>query len=200
MKIFLLHDPKRFTECARFSHIGSWSTGKLCQKCQQPTSKLIEPLQIEWEPGSDVVCEFSWCGYLAAIHKALGIRLQKAGFDIYLGSIEYVKPLSKSKEKRVPYPYPGPELRWLLPTKRIPLNEKESDVSVIIDCDDCGQKKYTFKVEGLVIDKTSWNGEKIFQIDQFNRSRAMFITEQAAEEMKALTISNIALSEAGEIQ
>lgn len=199
MKIFLLHDPRLFTECARFSHVGTWTRGRLCEKCEQPTSKLIEPLKIEWEPDSDVICDFSWCGYVAAIREHLGKILQEVGFEFNLGAVEYVQSLEKSEKKIVPYPYVGPELRWLKPSVRIPVNEKESGIDVIIDCDECGQKKYMFKTKGIMIDKANWKGEKMFYIDQFGRSRATFVTEEAAGVLKEMSITNIALSEAGEI-
>jgi hypothetical protein len=68
LKIFLLdeHPPNyRFAEC---SVVGSWTKGgKPCKACQLTSQDLTEPLLVEWEPGSDVIGDFSWCGYTAVV-------------------------------------------------------------------------------------------------------------------------------------
>ena len=199
MNMFLLHDPKLLTQCARFSHVGTWTSGVLCKNCEQPTSNLVEPLQIEWGPGSDIVCSFSWCGYVAAVKESTGLHLLERGFECNLGEVAYVRPRTDSKKKIIPYPYSGPKLNWLMPTGRIPLNEKESGVDLIVDCNDCEQRKYTFKTKGIVIDKERWLGEKLFCIEQFSRSRAMFVTEEAVAILQQRMATNIAFSEAGVI-
>lgn len=199
MRIYLLHDPQNYRNCARFSHVGTWTSGKLCEACGQPTSKLVQPLLVEWEPDSDQVCHFSWCSYIAIAMTSLAEQLMERGIEWELGRISYVKPESKTDKKRVPYPYMGPRLSWLMPRERIVLNENKSGVELLIDCDKCGQKKYAFATRGIVIDRQNWQGEKVFHIKQFGRSRAMFITETGVEVLNALGVDNVAFSEAGAI-
>lgn len=199
MKVFLMGNPKLLNKYARFSHVGTWKKGKLCKKCEQPTSKLIQPLMIEWEPGSSVISNFSWCGYTSVVLSNTGCNLVEKGFDCELGKVEILAPTSKGK-KIVAYPYKGPELKWLLPNKRIPLNELKSNVDLLVDCDECKQKKYTFKSEGIFIDKDKWSGEKIFHIEQYNRSDAMFVTEEAMLIIKKADYKNVGFFEAGMIE
>lgn len=199
MKIFLVCDPKLYTRCARFAHVGTWTAGKLCRKCEQPTSKLVEPLQIEWEPDSDCICDFSWSGYIAAVKTRIGETLQTNGVECHLGSVTYVEPKRKSGRHIVSYPYVGPPLSWLIPTRRIPLDEERSGVDLVVDCDECGQAKYTFKTQGVVIDRNRWNGELLFHIEQFGRSRAVFGTEEAIQILEEQEISNVDFVDAGVI-
>lgn len=199
MRIYLLHDPQNYRTCARFSHVGTWTSGKLCAACDQPTSKLVQPLLVEWEPGSDYVCQFSWCSYIAIAMTSLAQQLIEHGIEWDLGRVSYVEPESKTDKKSVPYPYMGPHLSWLMPREQIALNEYKSGVELLIDCNKCGQKKYTFSTKGIVIDRQNWQGENVFHIKQFGRSRAMFITETGVEVLNALGVKNMALSEAGAI-
>lgn len=200
MKFFLMHDPKFYAKCARFSHVGTWTSGKLCNKCEQPSSYLVEPLQIEWEPDSDFICDFSWCGYTPVLKETVAIHLQKNGFEFNFGNVTHCKATTKSKKKLVPFPYVGSKLVWLMPFEKIPINERNSGVQLIISCDECGQNKYSFKTEGLIIDMKNWSGQHIFHIKQFSRSRAIFVTEEAVAILKNLEIGNITFSEAGIIK
>ncbi len=187
------------SDYASFSHVGTWTKGVLCQKCEQPTSKLISPLMIEWEPGSSVIGDFSWCGYTVVVSTSTRNFLIDSGADCEFRDVVVVAPTTKSK-KIVPYPYEGPKLKWLIPTNRIPLNESKSGVKLLIDCDECKQKKYTFKAEGLHIDKNNWLGQNIFYIEQYTRSDAIFVTEEIRNIILKSKLSNITFSEAGIIE
>ena len=63
MNVYLLDDPAKPAEFARFSHVGTWSNDRVCEVCGEPTSRLVEPLQIEWDEGTDRIGDFSWGGY-----------------------------------------------------------------------------------------------------------------------------------------
>jgi len=199
MKLFLMDDPGLIGKYASFSHIGTWTKGALCKKCEQPTSKLVQPLMIEWEPGSDVIGNFSWCGYTTIVTSDIGDYLTEMGLDVEMSEVVVVESTARGKNM-VAYPYKGPELKWLLPNKRLPLNELKSGVDLLVDCDECGQKKYTFKRDGIFIDKDKWFGEKIFYIEQFTRSDAMFVTEEAMRIIKKADYGNVGFFEAGMIE
>ena len=199
MKIYLLCNPQLNSEFARFSHLGTWTDGKLCEECGQPTSKLIEPLKIVWEPDSSYVGDFSWCGYIAVITEAISHFLISEKFEINLGSVRVEPPSAKTKKKIVPFPYTGPKLEWLIPSDRINANERKSNIDLLIDCQKCGQSKYTFKRNGIFIDSENWKGQKIFCIEQFTRARTMFVTEDAKNIILSKNVSNISFLEAGTI-
>ena len=198
MKIFNFKDPKNFESYARYSHVGTWSEGQLCAECKQPTSMLIEPLKIEWEPDSAFIGDFSWCGYTAVVTENISKLLLEMGFECDFKNVLVVPPTTKPKNKKlVPYPYDGPNLKWLIPNAQIPVNEKRSGIKLKIDCPACGRKKYSFKLDNLYIDSDHWQGQKIFSIEQFARSRAMFVTEEGLSLLKIKEINNIGFSEVG---
>lgn len=200
MKIYLIEGSEDFGKYARFSHVGTWGPGGLCEKCEQPISRLVQPLLVEWESDSNVIGDFSWCGYTAIVTQGVDDLLLEKGLRCDFGSVNVVKTKSTSRGPIVPYPYVGPDLKWLLPKEKLFLNESKSNVGLIIDCDACGQKKYNFKRDGLCIDKRDWSGEKIFRIGQYARSAAMYVTEEAVHELRMESFSNLSFFDAGVIE
>lgn len=113
MKIWSLWDPEGDV-FARASRMGAWSAD----------DRRIRPLVIEWEPGSDIVGDFTWPGFgdSFGMHGEIVITEQVAkalkengvrGFE--LGPVE-VKDHSETRvrrlkrKKRVGFPYKGPKL------------------------------------------------------------------------------------------
>jgi hypothetical protein len=124
------------------------------------------------------------------------------GWECDFGVVEVVPPdnkISKNK-KRVPFPYTGEKLSWIIPKKYISLNEEKSSVRLEIDCSVCKQKKYTFRRTEIQIDKEEWNENKIFLIEQYGKSSATFLTEKALEELKSAGFTNLGYIEAGTIK
>ena len=199
MKLFLLEDPDLLTQFARFSHLGTWSKGKLCEGCGQSTSRLKEPLQIAWEPDSGVIADFSWCAYAAVVTRRVADSLSELDFEFDLGAVQVVEPRRKGRKKRVPYPYKGPELKWLLPSSRISLDPSGSGIELLIDCKVCRQPKYTFKRDGIVVNRDCWDGQKVFCMQQYPRAQAMFVSEEGMRLLQERGFSNIELTLAGEI-
>ncbi len=97
-------------EFARFSHVGTWTKGGICKNCGQGTSELIEPLPIEWDPDSDLIGDFSWCGYVMVVTPKALQFLMGNGFKCDFGKTQVVAPSKKRKKKRVAFPYDGPTL------------------------------------------------------------------------------------------
>ena len=200
MKIYLLECPRNYDQYARFSHVGTWTKGGICKSCGQGRSRLTEPLAIEWEIDSDIIGDFSCCGYVMAVVGKVKKYLLNKRFECQFGKVVVSPPTKNTRKKRVPYPYVGPYLNWVIPTDYIELNEKESGVGLQIDCSDCDQKRYAFKREGIVIERDVWEGRKIFRIKQFYKSSATFITEEAIKMLLDKDFSNIGYSVAGYIR
>ncbi len=200
MKIYLLHDPKKHDECLRYSHLGTWSEGYLCKKCQQSTTILIEPLLIEWETSDTInICDFVWCGYTPILKESIGLLLiNKYGVECKLGTVELAKNVKYTKKKPLP-PFNISLFKWLMSTEKVCLDLGKSGIDKIIDCTLCGQQRYKFKTEGIVINREDWHGEKIFRIQQFGKSAALFITDEGVEIFKNLNIHNVKFTEAGAI-
>ena len=200
MRFYSLLDPRLLTEYAEFSHVGTWSEGELCPQCERPTSRLTEPLQIEWEPDFDRIGDVSWCGYTAVVTAEVAAKLKEHGFEVAFGKVQVMPPTTpKRRRKMVSYPYEGPALRWLRPKERIQLDTERSDVPLVIDCPLCKQKDYKFKRRGLVILSAHWGGQKLFKIQQLEPSAIMFVSEEGRSLLEDMALTNIVFEEAGEI-
>lgn len=200
MKIYLLDDPARPAEFARFSHVGTWADDRVCGACGESSARLVEPLQIEWEEGTARIGDFSWCGYSCVVTDVVRQRLEHEAFECRFGRVEVQEPAAPSSRPRVAFPYRGSTLSWLMPTARVRLDVRASEVELKSDCRACGQKRYTFKREGLVISRADWSGEKLFLIDQFGRSSAKFVTESGLGVLMRGRFNNLCPRLAGTIQ
>jgi hypothetical protein len=202
MKIFLLDDPMRPADYAMFSATGTWSkSAGVCPNCGDPSQSKIEPLRIEWEPGTETIGDFSWCGYTCVILDKVRDFLGDNAYECKFGEVEVLSldKHTRSKRPRVRYPYHGPHLSWLMPTRRVELDAANSKVSLKTDCHVCKRKHYTFKREEIHIAKNQLCGAKMFLVDQFGRSDATFVTEQALLELTAMNFSNLCPKLAGEV-
>jgi len=79
------------------------------------------------------------------------------------------------------------------------VDEQRSGIRVLSDCEVCGERRYSFKREGLVLGSAAWRGEKIFTVAQFSRSGALFITEDALQTLTKGGFSNLSPRLAGHI-
>lgn len=200
MKFYLLDDPAKPSQFARFSHVGTWTKGGICKSCGSSSSRLVEPLQIEWDPGTDRIGSFSWCGYTSVVTNDVRSFCETAKIECTFGKVEVMAPTDKTKRARVPYPYHGPQLSWLIPTRFLSLNEDRSGVHITSDCSKCGFRRYNFKRDGLVIDHESWGGVPMFLIEQLERSGATFVTEPLLDELKSQGFTNLCPRFAGIIE
>lgn len=201
MRIYLLINWEDY-DFARFSHTGTWSEEtESCAKCEYSNQHLIEPLQIEWEPGSDSIGDFSWCGYTIIVLDRVKEYLIEKEFGCDFGKIEVKKTTTpKKKRKNIPFPYKGPTLNWLMPKKVINLDTKKSGLEIDENCSICNRLQFRFKMDGLVIPKEEIKGLKMFKITQFGHSSATFITEDSLKELLDQNFSNFWYKEAGSIR
>jgi len=199
VRFYLLDDPAT-SEYARFSHVGTWTDDRVCDACGEPTSRLVEPLQVEWDEGADRIGDFSWCGYHCVVLDTVKAFLEENAFEARFGRTEVIPPSEGATRPRVPFPYHGPRISWLIPTTRLKIDEKKSGVRLTSDCSKCRQRRYTFKRDGLVLSAESWAGEKLFIIEQFGRSRATFVTERGLSMLESARFSNLAPRLAGRIE
>jgi hypothetical protein len=205
MKIFLLEprtlsDPSAYLEYARFAHVGTWSDHGLCEACGQNLSHLEEPLEIEWEPDADRIGDFAYCGYTVAVNQKVRDYLVCNHYEFAFGEVRVVRPAGRSGGRRqVAFPYVGPQLFWLRAKEQVELNEARSGIRLKLDCPACGKKDYGFKRDGIMIDKTAWKGQKVFEIKQFDPSGVIFITEEGLNRLIQERFTNIGFHECGTI-
>lgn len=201
MKIYLLVDHPRHYQFAYFGHLGTWvDDDEDCEQCELSTSLLTEPILVEWEPGNDVIGDIAWCSYTFIVVSRVRDFLVARNFECGFGRTEVVPPEKPRKRGIVPWPYTGPEFHWVRDQVYVPLNQDASGVTLEEKCDVCGRKDYTFRMDGIVIDRSAWDGQKMFEIEQFKPSGATFITEAALEEILGQEFTNFHYLEAGVIR
>lgn len=166
MRIWRLTDPadSRF---ARASRRGSWSPSSgVCPDCGASSQERIQPLVLEWEPGSDVIGDFTWPGFGSdvAITEQVANRLKAfGGFEP--GPVEMVQDStlnrpsgSRRGKPRVWLPYDGPPLRDLWVTHQAYLDLERSSVRLVNECKICGRKHYD--IDGIEWYETGWDKER----------------------------------------
>ena len=160
MKFYLLENPMKPSVFAQFAAVGAWTDGSICESCGELIGgERAEPLQTEWEDGTDRIGSFSWSSYTCAVTDDVRQFLVERGVDCLFGRVEVMRPTRKTRRLRVPFPYTGPNLHWLMPTRRVPLNEARSSIKLVSDCPQCGQN-LNEKVCGCSADKIDprWAG------------------------------------------
>ena len=189
---------------AFFSALGTWKAKRApCEACGWHWEYRASPFQVRWEPGSDVIGDFSWdgpYGYAFVVKEEVGAALQKKGFTLDLLPVEYVKPKARRGMKCVPYPYAGPKLWWAECNAFVNLDLQASGVALESSCAECGNVRHTFRYKDIVINRREWHGEKMFRIKTNGRSRATFVSEEGFQEIQQAGFTNVAFSEAGEIR
>ena len=101
MRIYLLINWESY-DYARFAHTGTWSKEtEYCEKCEYSNQHLIEPLQIEWEPDTDAIGDFSWCGYSIIVLDRVKEHLIEYEFECEFGEVEVRRPTTPKKQKKM---------------------------------------------------------------------------------------------------
>lgn len=173
MKFYVLMDTLNYENYAGCSVLGTWSEGKSCNKCNYSNCKYIEPLLVEWVEGSDVIGDITLSGYQMIVTKKVKEFFNENAYKCKYKKIEYVKPTTPNKQrKRVQFPYNGPKLSWVIP-------------------------KEIIKLDGLVINREDWNGQKMFTIKQYKHK--IYVTEEGLSEIQSQGFKNYSYKEVGEI-
>jgi hypothetical protein len=182
---------------AGFSHLGTWE-GRACDVCNRAFFRLVLPLLIEWDIGSDRIGDFSWCGYTCLVTEHARNIIESIGCDADFRAVTICPPSGKIRKnsKRVPYPYGGPELYWFVPRCRVVVDPDECGLQALPPCSACGRGlSWKFKRNGLIISR-SMQTRGPFHIEQFH-SDAIFASEQWVTEIRGAGLTNLGISLAG---
>ncbi len=186
---------------AFFSAVGTWTNEREpCEVCGWHWQKKVPPLLVQWEPSSDVIGDFSWdgpYGYSFVVKEPVAAALAAMGFECQFFPVEYVKP--ERAARTVPFPYSGPKLLWGQCTQEVGLDMEASGVEQSSSCEVCGDSRYTFRFEGIVIRREMWGRQKMFRIGTNGRSAATFVTEEGRRLLEDKGFSNLPFLAAGEI-
>lgn len=211
MKIFLLgmyENPTadrlaemKMAAFAHFSVVGTWANEREpCNACHWHWQTLVPPLVVQWEPSADHVGDFSWDGPFGqtfVVKEDVAEHLKAMQFQCIFFPVTYVEP--ERKRRTVSFPYEGPRLLWCECSLKLELDMAASGVRLENSCTVCGNVNYTFKNSGIVIRRSSWNGQGMFRIATNGRSDATFVTAEGRRFIENAGFSNVRFSEAGEI-
>jgi hypothetical protein len=166
MRIWRFADPGDY-RFAQASRRGSWSpSAGPCPECGASSQKRIQPLILEWEPGADVVGDFTWSGFGSdiAVTERVAEDLRSFG-GFQPGPIEMIQSLELSASDgvrptrpRVSLPYQGPQLYELWVTQNVHLDLEKSSVRLIKACGTCGHRQY--EVDGIERRELTWDAER----------------------------------------
>lgn len=119
----------------------------LCTRCGRGKRYITpKPLVFEWEPGSDVIGDFTWPDATrVAVKRTVFNELAKRFRGFHSESVEMVQDpklkrperLTKRTKPRVWLPYTGPELVELWPEHTVSFLP-ETTIVTSYACDDCG--------------------------------------------------------------
>lgn len=186
---------------AHFSVVGTWANEReSCRVCGWHWQTIIPPLLVQWEPSTDVIGDFSWdgpFGYTFIVKNQVAEALKAIQIECEFFRAEHVSP--ERKRNTVPFPYNGPTLFWGQCSAIVDLDMKASGVTRESSCSACGDVRYTFRNNGIVIRRRQWADHKMFRIATNGHSDATFVSEEGRRIIEEFGCSNIAFTEAGYI-
>ncbi len=184
-----------------FSHRGTWANAGLCNTCERSLASLVEPLLVQWDEGSEIIGDFSYCAYTVVVKPTVVDFLKENAFEFEYRRTAVVPPNPEvPRIPRVAYPYEGSTLHWVVPRILLPLDAARSGVGIESSCSACGYTRWRFAREGIVIDSAVWAGEKVFRIEHFAPSGAIVITEEGLSILRGTSFSGLGYHECGEIE
>ena len=186
---------------AYFSAVGTWTNQREpCKACGWHWQMRIPPLLVQWQPSSNVIGDFSWdgpFGYTFVVKSDVASVLRRMQYEFEYYPVKYVKP--QRKRGTVAFPYMDPSLLWVECPAKVDLDKEASAVELKSACSACGDLRYTFRYNQIVIRRHQWHGEKVFRITTNGRSDATFVTEDGRKLIEDSKFSNINFSVAGQI-
>jgi len=131
-----------------------------CPSCSRDATWLRPyPLAIEWEPGSDVLGDFSWPGGgRPVVRRVVGERIQGVVGCVSFGQVDFVAGTRGKGRRREPVirlPYRGPELVELIVPHHVA--PARLTVEANTQCDECGRD--LTRLTGVEEKKSRWNAK-----------------------------------------
>jgi len=179
----------------------------VCPECGISLEKRIQPLIIEWEPGSDIIGDFTVTGsyYDMVVTQRVreAIEGKFTGFEFHPVEM-YQKPslkrptrITKRTKPRVWLPYEGPPLWdfWIMGRAQWDLEKSRISISKV--CKTCGKIFHNQPPEGhpLVLDVDNWNGCDVFRVPEY--SRFVYCMDNLKNFIEEKEFTNVSFLEVG---
>lgn len=211
VRLYRLGDP-RDCSFAQASRLGTWYPNPgpgICPECTASRQKRVPPLVIEWEPGSDVIGDFTWPGFgdeivvTQRVREALEGRFR--GFEFLPIQMhqdpKLVRPerVTKRTKPRIWLPYQGPPLWDLQAPAWCKLDLEKSHVTVEKVCRTCGTTYHKFppgRTRHLVVDPASWGGQHAFRLREVG---LLTVSEEVKQFIETERFTNVGFWPEGEI-
>jgi hypothetical protein len=192
-----------------------WKWGRDCPNCEVTSDIPVEPYQMQWMEGSEVIGDFAGdgvpCWHLLVQQKVVDYFTQNDYFANYKDV--FFHPCSfrakKSKYPIVSYPYVGPPFYVVLPKYGVRINDDKLRADRELSCSVCGSVHYNMCDtndfwSNLIIDEEEWNGLKMFGLfefgDFFEPSSGVFLSEEGYDLLKKQGFTNWQCKEVGRIK
>lgn len=144
---------------------GTWTQGEgLCKECTASSHQRVQPLIVAWEPGSNVVGDFTLTGFASDVMIAATAAeiLDQATTGFELGPVEMIDDPPSRKPRRgrpfVALPYEGPRVHDLWITTLVDVDRDRSTVELERRCSTCGTESWV--VSGIEHWENAWDGER----------------------------------------
>ena len=167
-------------EYAQACRLGTWEPDDgqtLCPECGIPQVTRVRPLIIEWEPGSDLVGDFTFPGLLDDIIVSDRVRSRLHGIVkgaefssvIVREEKKSKRGISKSKEIALTTNSSTEPLWDMFVTGWCHLNVKASHLVLEKECKTCHFRFFRppKAPQKLVLDGAEWHGENVFKCFEF---------------------------------
>lgn len=212
MQVFRLVQPEDAHHYALAGRRGTWAPNpgpRVCPQCGASRQERVPPLLIMWEPGSDVIGDFTWPGFNDDVVVSDRVRraLEAEFGGVAFHPVEMLEPRLRPRpagarprtQPRVAVPYSGPPLWDLQPTNWCGVDQEASGVRVIGECATCGRVLWEAEnwARPIVVDGRTWQGTDVFRLDAY--PSGALCTERLKAFLEQQGFTNIAFELRGEI-
>ncbi len=168
---------------------GNWEPEDppFCEECTSTQVFRCQPLDLEWEPGSDRIGDFVWApGFCdVAIQEVVCNALLERFRGFEKGPVEMIqeptlrkpKRITKRTKPRVWLPYEGPPLFELWVTTVVPMHPNTS-ATLIEECHSCDYKDYRLEgIEEIESSYDSSSGKLMYEHKARIPGQGIFVSE-----------------------
>ena len=207
MDIFCLDTPLDGSYAQAYIH-GTWEGEGLCPGCKTAVRKLVEPVIIEWESGSDQIGDFTWLNFIgeAIVVTDRVRRAIEPEFECGFASpsmwqdpkLKRPVRMTKRSKPRVWLPYQGPTLWRMVAKGKARVDGNASNWMLKKTCPVCN-KEFWYPPEQnphLVVDRSTWSGHDIFRLERTGGT-AVLVTERVKDLIESRGFTNIRLERRG---
>lgn len=223
-KIWRFSDPLdgRFASAGRR---GAWTEAQpegVCPSCGSSQQVRAQPLLMTWEPGPDVVGDFTWPGFdseIAATSRALAALEGFSGFEA--GPVEIVDDEAPNASGRSRPNLTGNSLKELLVTAIVGMDRERSSAELEHQCRICSRERWIISgVErwdshfdpdtkrldrvrsnrlpgaGIYVSHAELSGAGVFRVSEF--PAWVFCIDSVRDAVAEHVVSNVSFLEMGE--